>query len=545
MPQTQIKPILAMRGGLNYSLPADLISETEMSDCLNVFFEDGLIKKRYGYATMGSNLPLDGAVMGIDQFYKFDGNSWLLVMTENQIYKWIPATSLWDSISDAEGLYGAGAYGAEAYGANTGDPFTGTDEDYFSYDYIRKSTETDPWWIMTNGVDPIKKFTGTGAISNLISDYPTGVTTLFSKHVIEFKDHLLLLDVTENGDRYPQRVRWSDTADPEDFINGNASYQDLTGADWIVGAIKFKGDYIVIFKERSIWVGYATGDSDIFQFDQKVAGTGSPAGRTIESLGDEIIFLGWDDIYVFDGIDYEPIGTPIQRRLFATLNPEEMDRCFGVVVEEQKEYWLFVPSTDKSHISGSGVSTYPDIAWCFNYELNKWTRHSYNDFITMYGYYEIERTQTWDDLVGSWDAQTWRWDDRTILAAAPTNLFGDSSGNVYEYSRSVKNEDGTAIDGWFSSKDFNFTQLMQRQLILRIDIYYTGQGLDVHYSTDKGGSWVSIGSLSANDDLESVQRLFLRLDCTMVRLRFRNNTSGQTFEFSRANLYWQESGGRL
>jgi len=545
MQQIQIKPLLAPRGGLRYDLPADLISELEMSDCQNVFFEDGLIKKRYGYATMGSNLPLDGAVLGMDQFYKFDGNSWLIVMTENQIYQWIPASEVWDSISDAEGLYGAGLYGAEAYGANAGNPFTGTDSDLFSYDYIRKSTETDPWWIMTNGVDPIKKFTGTGAISNLISDYPTGVVTLLSKHVIEFKDHLLLLDVTENGNRYPQRVRWSDTADPEDFINGNASYQDLPGADWVVGAIKFKGDYLVIFKERSIWVGYATGDTDIFQFDRKVSGTGSPAGRTIESLGDEIIFLGWDDVYVFNGIDYEPIGTPIQRRLFATLNPEEMARCFGVVIEEQKEYWLFVPSTDKSHISGVGPSTYPDIAWCFNYDLNKWTRHSYNDFLTMYGYYELESTKKWDDLVGTWDEQTWRWDDRTTLQTAPTNLFGDNAGNIYEYSRSVNNEDGTAIDAWFSTKDFNLTQLMERMFLFRIDIYYTGQGLDVHYSTDKGGSWTSIGSLSANNDLESVQRLFFRLNCNMVRFRFRNNSSGQHFEFSRANLYWQPAGGRL
>jgi hypothetical protein len=517
----------------------------EMTDCRNVFFEDGLIKKRYGYVTFGDNLPLDGAVLGMDQFYKFDGNSWLLVMTENQIYRWLPASSEWDTISDAQGLYGAGLYGAGAFGANGGDAFSGEDSDLFSYDYVRKSTETDPWWIMTNGVDKIKKFTGSGAISNLISSYPSGVTSLLAKHVLEFKDHLLLLDVIEEGNRYPQRVRWSDTADPEDFLNGNASYQDLTGADWIVGAIKFKGDYVVIVKERSIWLGYATGDSDIFQFDMKVSGTGSPAGRTVESLGDEIVFLGWDDVYVFNGIDYEPIGTPVQRRLIAQLNPEQISRSFGVVIEEQKEYWLFVPSTDKSHISGTGASTYPDIAWCFNYELNKWTRHTYNDFITMYGYYELESTMTIDDLVGTIDEQSWKFDDRTILAAMPTTLFGDSSGNIYEYSRSANNEDGTAIDAWFSTKDFNFTNLMQRQRILRMDIYYTGDSLTCQYSIDKGTNWTTFATLSENRNIEDVQRTFLRLDCNMVRFRFRNNTSGEHFEFSRANLYWQPAGGRL
>lgn len=531
---TQIKTLIAPRGGLRYDLPADLIASTEMSDCRNVFFEDGLIKKRYGYSKMGSNLPLSGAIMGSDQFYDFKGNNWLIVVTENQIYKWLPASKKWDSMGDGSGAYGAGAYGAGAYGTQA-DTFDGNDEDFFSYDYIRKTTETDPWWIMTNGVNPIKKFTGTGTISDLISDYPSGVTSLLAKFIIEFKDYLILLDVTENGARYPQRIRWSDTADPEDFVNGNASYQDISGADWIVGAIKFKGDYLVVFKERSIWVGYATGDSDIFQFDQKIAGAGCSSSKTIESLGDEIIYLGWDDIYIFNGIDYESIGTQVQRRLLATMNPQEMNRCFGVIIEEQKEYWLFVPSTG---------STYPDIAWCFNYNLNKWTRHSFNDYITMYGYYELEATMTIDDLVGTIDQQTWRIDDRTILQSMPTTLFGDKDGNMYEYSRRVNNEDGVAIDGWFATKDLNPTQLMSRWLLKRIDVYFTGI-LDVEYSIDKGSTWTSIGTLSLNSDLTSPQRLWCKLDLLMARLRFRNANSGEHFEWSRCNLYWEPAGRRL
>jgi hypothetical protein len=163
----------------------------------------------------------------------------------------------------------------------------------------------------------------------------------------------------------------------------------------------------------------------------------------------------------------------------------------------------------------------------------------------MYGYYELEATTTWDDLTGTWDSQTFRWDDRTILAAMPTNLFGDSSGNIYEYSRTTNNEDGTAIDAWFTTKDFNPTQLMQQFRVLRLDIYYTGQGLTVEYSIDKGSTWVNIGTLSSNANLEDVQRLFLRLDTNMVRFRFRNNEDGEHFEFSRANIHWQPAGGRL
>ena len=668
---TQAIPLLAPRGGLRYDLPADLISDVEMSDCRNVYFQDGLVKKRYGYSTFGQNVPMPGPVIGSDQFYLFSGSDYLLLITTKLIFKLMSptGTKYWETINttevedDCETTWTSdmGANGAvadettikkvgstsqkisPAAGFTTGlmahrdqalgdksaysfvrlwvrstvamdagdiqfciddtagcgsptetldfpalaadtwelvfleadDPasnmssiaslglkaatdkgacsiyiddiqfvqcfsssvaYNSSSSDTASYDYMRKSSETEPWWVMTNGVDAIKKWTGTGAISNLVSTYPSGVSALLCESLIEFKDHLLLLDVTEDGNRYPQRVRWSDTATPDDFNGGNASYQDLSGADWIQAAIKFKGDYVVIFKERSIWLGYATGDSDIFQFDQKVNGVGCAAPQTVETLGDEVIFLGWDDIYVFNGIDYESVGEQVRDELFDMMNPEQITKCFGVVIEEQKEYWLFV---------SSATATYCDTAWCFNYDLNKWSRHSLADTMSLYGYYEKQAQLTIGDLEGTIGEQTWRIGDRTTLAAMPTTLFGDTDGNVYEYDTLTNNDNGTAIDGWFSTKDFNPTNLATRFRITRIDVYYTGNGLDVHYSTDKGSTWTSIGSLSANTNLEAPQPLYCKLDVLMTRLRFRNNTAGQHFEFSRANIFWEPAGRKL
>lgn len=549
MAKTNVEILLSPRGGLRLDLPPDLISPLELSDCQNVFFEDGLVKKRYGYSKMGSNLPLNGAVMGSDQYYKFGGANFLLVMTTKDIYQWNPVAKIWNSIGSGSGAsiaYGAGVYGVRSYGARPaaygslaygssiyggglGSYFTGTDEDFFSFDYIKKTTENEPWWVCTNGVDNVKKYDG----ANLLD---LGGSPPKAKKLVAFKNHLHLLDTTEGIFRTPQRDRWSDTGNPEEWENGNASYQDLTGADWIANAMPFKGDYLAVFKERSVMVAYATGDSDIFQFDSKVSGTGLAAPNTIESLGDEIIFLGWDDVYVFNGIDYEPIGTPIQRELFKTMNPEEIGRCFGVIVEEQKEYWLFVPST---------TSTYPDMAWVFNYNLNKWTRHTFAHKITSFGYYFLESNLTWNDVAGGWQDQTFRWDDRNILATAPTTLFGDSNGYIYKYDRLTNNDDGKVVDAFFDTKDFNFTQLTSRQRILRIDTYYTGQSLGVSYSIDKGVTWTLIGTLPRSTNMETPRRLFMRLDCNQVRFRFQNGNLNEHIEFSRANIYWQKSGGKL
>lgn len=670
--ETNIHPYLAPRGGLRMDLPGNLISDVEMTDCQNVFFERGFVKKRFGYSELGNNLPLPGQVIGCDQFYLFGGSDSLLTMTTLGVWKYMP-TKYWETIMSKEqeddcettwtakthvtvaddtndykegstaqkispdvnfttgilafrnqALGDKSAYGVvrlwvkssialtagqlefvisnsaacateeenidlPAMDANswylwfveiddacdldsidslglkaTADfgacdiriddiqfvttfdsdvAYNATTTNLCSYDYARDLTQTEPWWIMTNGVDELWKWTGGSSdLAALITSFPSGVTSLTCRELIEFKDHLLLLDVSEDGGRYPQRVRWSDTGDPNDFLNGNASYQDLSGADWIQTAVKFKGDYVVVFKERSIWVGYATGDSDIFQFDQRVTGTGCAAARTVESLGDELIFLGWDDVYVFNGIDYESIGSQIQNELFDTMDPGAIDKCFGVIIEEQKEYWLFTPSVS---------SDYCDQAWVFNYELNKWTKHDFatvdgtTNGISYYGYYEKQAGLTIGDLQGTIGEQTWRFGDREVLEAAPTTLFTDTDGYVYEYDRLISNDNGTTVDAWFSTKDFMFTNLMERQIILRMDIYFGGGGdLKVAYSTDLGSTWENERTLSGQDTY-AIDRAYWRIDCPLIRFRFRNNNASEHFDFREARIYWQPSGRRF
>jgi hypothetical protein len=529
-----------------------------LANAENVFFQDGFIKTRYGYATMGNNLPLSGSLVQVDQFKDFSETAWLFALTDKNIYSWDSTNTEWDIFPGpndidraygtrlygedlyggmGSGYYGAGVYGEGLYGQSQ--QFNGDDNIFWSFDYVRDTTESEPWWVATNNTDPVIVFKGGSNTSWAELLQTVGGVSFRAKFLVEFKSHLLFLDTTEGGSRYPQRVRWSNTADPDNIDTGNASFNDISGTDWISGAVKFRGDLLGIIKEDSIWICWATGDSSIFDFERKVSGQGCPAPRTIKVINGDIVFLGREDVYIFDGITLSPLGTTsddpqstkVRRELVEQINYEQVARAFALIREQEKEYWILIPTS----------GTYPDTAFVFNYELGSWSKFTFNDYITGHGFYQLDSSVTYDDLTGTFDSQTWRYGDRSLGVSSPNLLLGDNAGNVYEYSSLVAEEDGTVLNKQFDTKDFNFTNIGRAMRINRMDVSYTGSGMDVYYSTDKGTNWNFIKSLDASSSLSRSQLSF-RTTCDWIRFRFKSNKTGGNFQFNRANIFWQMAG---
>jgi len=665
MPRTQIQPILAPRAGLNTDTPADLITELEMSDCQNVMSQDGVIRKRFGYSTLGTNYALGSDVVGADQFGLYSGAKHLLCMTPTDLWRYNATAANWQKITRAieidtcEANWAAGsgdtvAHDTSVFAEGTGSvkitlaaqrsdgnklayqntdydpakdistyskigfwirssaslatnalevvvsetadgaksgtyieclataltantwtyvelaktltecnavlsvglyanatiaegtviyldsvravkPYTGEDSDFFDTAAIRKTTETEQWFIFSNGVDAIQKWTGSGVAADLAVTFAAGA--LLAKYVTEFKNHLVLGNTTEVGNSYPQRVRWSDTAKPDDFDNNNASYADLAGDDFITGLIKFRGDYLIIFKERTVWMITATGDSDVFDLSQIIQHTGCPAGRTARNIGTEAFFLGWDDVYAFNGVEARSLTTKrVRNQLMNSIDPEHIARSFAIHFGEYDEYWLFTPKTG---------STYPDQVWVYNYRENAWYRHTLAVSMSCHTPYFIDDTRTIGDLVGSIGDQLWRIGDRGFVAYAPSMFLGDVDGNVYVADPGNNNDNTTAVAGWFTTKDFILTGLQARQRCLRLDVYWQGAGLTVAYSIDSGLTWVNLESDLDANNVVARDSIYFRVDCERIRFGFLNNTSDETFQFDKAMLYWQPGGLRL
>jgi hypothetical protein len=418
---------------------------------------------------------------------------------------------------------------------------TNTDSTYPSTTSMLKSDETEKRWIYVNGIDGIQTWDGTAIeMVNLGISTPTGFQ---AKLATEFKNHLMTAITTEAGTTYQQRVRWSDTGDFTNFGSGNASFFDLGGSDFISALQVFRNDYLVVFKEDSIWLVRATGDTDVFDPDQRIRGIGSPAGRTVAEIGTNLIFLSNDDVYLFDGVDVKPAGarqgretSPIRNALFSQMNQPQIARSFGIKVEEFKEYWLFVPGPS---------STYCNIAWVFDYDLETWTKFTLNDDMQSAGTHTTETTLTIGDLVGSIGSLNFRFGDRTLGASAPNILLGAQNANVYKYSDVTNDEDGSAVDAYFDTKDFEFGDLASHARASGIDVYKNGDTLKVWYSIDKGLNWVLMGTLVAGSNF-TLQQLKHRIPSSQqVRFRFQNDVLTERFDFRDAGVYWQQGGNRL
>ena len=146
------------------------------------------------------------------------------------------------------------------------------------------------------------------------------------------------------------KITWSSKGMLSDWTLESGAGFTIVGdsPDWIQ-AMRKLGEYLIVYKERSIFIGRQTFLVDPpVRFDPAPGqGIGLAAPNSVGDLGEEHIFLGWDNIYIFSLQKIEEIGTSIKDELFYGehgILPKYLGNCTGVVAEEFDEYWLFVPT---------------------------------------------------------------------------------------------------------------------------------------------------------------------------------------------------------
>lgn len=131
--------------------------------------------------------------------------------------------------------------------------FNGTPGATWCFEQMTDAAGTNFLWA-GNGVDEAKRISTALAVTNWTDATSTDNATVNTQFMRVWKNRMVILNVNE-----PQRLRFSDIANPESFPDNNfqdirASEDDLDPITWM----ELLGDVLVVFKRRSVWA--LTGD---------------------------------------------------------------------------------------------------------------------------------------------------------------------------------------------------------------------------------------------------------------------------------------------
>lgn len=345
----QIRPA---NGGLNTEEAPQSIDKRESPSLLNVRFKSGAIQTRTGFKLKYQGLT--ESALWIDTVYSA-GFQNVIAITRSGIYYLGSGDVLYPiNVYDNAGVaiefphldmdptieymsldVGSGQY--DFAGANGGALFPGLDR-------------TDDMMVFCNGsADGIFVIAYTGGATPVEAERIGGIGAPTLGRSVAIYDGRIVVGGILNE---PSTIVWCEKGrfdhwDPAVWP-GAGSRVLADSPDWIQSMRKL-GEYLIVFKERSTLIGSKTGLVDPpFRFDPAPGqGIGLAAPNSIGDLGTELIFLGWDDVYVFSLNTIQPVGTRIKQELFYGVNgilPKYLGNCTGVIAEEFDEYWLFVPS---------------------------------------------------------------------------------------------------------------------------------------------------------------------------------------------------------
>ena len=479
---------ILLNKGINVSIPAEYIDDSSLRNSINFEISRNVIRKRDGSTELGDASTGSDTQIMCGRLFNREGTVYNVRVGLDKVDRYNTTTGAWVTISGAD--------------------LTATSDDLHCTAVPLLSGKRI--LCITNGIDDIQKWTGTGSATTL------GGTPPKCKFIKEYKTYLVCANIT-GGTDISQRVQWSDTADPETWAGGNAGAVDLVEDGEDITGLNVFGDYLAVHKKSSIYLGSLVSSTDIFRFVRKSTGAGAIANNSIQNLptGHQI-FLSSDGIRLFNGVTASLIPSPINDEVRDELNPKYAYAAWSVLVKEKDEVWIGIPV---------GSQTVGDTVYKFNY-VNGTLYKDERENASAAWLASSSATKSWDDFTSTWDEETNRWNERSLAEESEQINIGYTDGSVLIVDPTTNNDDSNAISAYFVTKDFQDSQ----QVISRwksMELWAKGGSVEVQYSTDGGNTWNSISNSPLTLDSEypsydSPDMLYFDTVSSKIRFKFIN-----------------------
>ncbi len=475
-------PVISPVKMLDVRMPAMALDPRNCSASSNVTVEQGVIRKRTGYAAFSIDINGDGdftaRIQGLAQS-PFGWTDDIVVLVQNG------TSTLYYLYSTSGDDWVIGETVAQtAYSQLSSCPAVtsaGVEVVILSDAKARLQVWDD---------------SQTGAANKIAA---LGTTAELRAKVVRYvKDHLVLFGVDEKNGSWvnsPRKVQWMNTADITDDTGGDSGSNLLLGrGGGIVVGAEMLGHDCVIYCEKQITKMVYIGGTTYFRFDDVIHDMGLAAQNAIANLDNRHLFLANDlSVWEYSGGTFaRPIGDKINADIWDNINKTYYANSFFVVLKGVQEAWLFIPTTTAT----------PDLVYVFKYG-------------------------------GVVEPEVWYKYSLTGFCGVEYDIFYALTGGtalINSFNLSAANDGATAIDAYWDSIDFVLPNPDQGARSLQLSFCAKGSQVDTYYSTDEGTTWTTI---TAGQALTSAWTVFDQDfdagNAKTIRFRFRDDDVSKTF----------------
>jgi hypothetical protein len=364
-----IVPIRPPLGGMNIRVPATDIELLQTPDAMNVRYYYGQLQSRYGFGVKYQGIR--GTILGLNRLYTQDGLTNVIVA--------INETGVWQhegvgAVGMPLFIYDGASVAALTAEAETAFISTALGEGTFTPSQINSASVYPaagyaPILAVTNGADGVILIIFGSDGDPLVGEVlDAGAIGEEGARCVAFFANRLFIGGTTGS---PAELLWSADSAYDDFTTTGWGSQLLGNEVEKIQNMVPLGEYLVVYKERSLYLARTTGRSDPAVMFNEIpsGGIGLAAPGSVADVLDNHVFLGWDDVYALTPSGVTSIGENVRDAIWGRsgdrgiLRPY-INRVFATTDIAHTEYWLLTPTGKIPEVTNLVTSGSMDV-WSF------------------------------------------------------------------------------------------------------------------------------------------------------------------------------------
>lgn len=275
----------------------------------------------------------------------------------------------------------------------------------------------------TNGLDAPRYWGGN--VATPFAELPGWPAGAACASLVAFRYHLFALDLTESGGAFPEKIAWSNAAEPgavpdtwtaaADNEAGDALLADTPGP--VLWGMPLRGS-LLVYKRASTYAVDYVGGNEVFSVRPLFTSSGMLTRRGGCDLNGQHLVVTDGDIILTDGTNRRSVADGrMKEALFSQLDQTYYENLFVTYHRAANEAWICFP------VAGSQYCTH---ALVYDVSKDAFGERELDDVTcAAIGVVNDQAvSEDWDDDSGDWDSDTSYWNAQNFSFATESIVTG-------------------------------------------------------------------------------------------------------------------------